>query len=119
MSDHTEASQEARILCDLLLEELGSRIPNLKRKQSKRWCGIFQSGRKRFAYVNHRRIMSRLEIWCLGKPSDLQHKSHLRIIPRKDTNSGFGIFQSRFFIENESQVSEAAKLLADVSYGCT
>lgn len=117
MSDHTEACQESKALCDKLYEHLSRRIPNLKRAQTTRWCGLYQSDKTRFGYINHRKNMSRIEVWCLGDPAELQSNSSLKIIPREETRGGWGKgFQARFFVDDTSQIDPACDVMYQVSY---
>lgn len=117
MSGHSESCDESRDLCDALFQRLSRRIEHLQRSQSMRWCGFFEEGRKRFAYVNHRKRMTRIEVWCMGEPDDLVKLSHLPIKPRTATSGEFGQdFQARFFVNNLSEIDSAAELLGLVSY---
>jgi len=70
-SAHSQASHESARLCERLFEELGKLIPNLQRNPTKGSCGIWQSGRTRFAYVYHSKSMSQIEIWCRGDMPEL------------------------------------------------
>ena len=117
MSDHSESGEASRHLCNALSRELQQRIPFLRRVQSARWCGFFQEGRKRFAYVNHRKQMSRIEVWCLGDPEALAKESRLTVKERSPTSGGFGReFRARFFVDELSDVVSAAEALVSVSY---
>ncbi len=71
MSAHSNASYESAILCDELFEELHKLIPNLQRNPTKGSCGLWQTGRTRFAYVYHSKSMSQIEIWCRGDRDEL------------------------------------------------
>lgn len=66
MSAHSEASYGSQHLCQKLFDNLAISIPRLKRQQTKRWCALFEPGRNRFAYVSHRKRLSRIEVWCSG-----------------------------------------------------
>ncbi len=117
MSDHSEACQECKTLCDELYDHLSKRIPNLERVQTIRWCAVYQSERTRFAYICHRKKMSRIEVWCLGDLLELQRNTPLKIIPRKETRGGWGEgFQARFFLTDSSQIDYACDLMYQVSY---
>jgi len=118
MSDHTEACDNSQMLCDMLYQCLARRIPNLKRGQTKRWCPLYQLGRSRFAYVNHRKSMSRIEVWCLGDPAELQQRTSINIVPRTEIKSGGWEerFQTRFRVSYPSQIESACKILYEVSY---
>ena len=117
MSDHTEASLESTVLCDKLYECLSKCILNLKKVQKQRWCGFYQQDRKRFAYINHRKTMSRIEVWCLGDPIELQESTRLNVEPRNPSSGGFGTqFEARFFVDSISDIDSACELLFTVSY---
>jgi len=117
MSDHAEASPDSKAICDRLFGGLSSRILNLRRVESQRWCGVYQDGRRRFAYVNHRKGMSRIEIWCLGEPEELQKRTGLTINPRNPTTGGFGAaFSSHFFVDGFADADAACDVLFAVSF---
>jgi hypothetical protein len=117
LSDHFEACDDSGNLCDSLYQSLSQKIPKLNRDYKKRWFCIFQKDRKRFAYINHRKTLRRIEVWCLGEFSDLQDKTNLKIEPRKPTTGGFGrSFQCRFFINQFSDIATACDVLYSVSY---
>jgi len=117
MNDHNAACSESARLCDQLLRKLGEKVPELRRADSHRWCGFFQDGRKRFAYVTHRRKSGRIEVWCLGSVDRLLRASALPIRKRAPTTGGFGNqFLARFFLDDPHHLDAAARLLADVSY---
>ena len=117
MSDHDQSYSESQELCDALLSVLAGRIPSLRTSQSERWCGFFEEGKRRFAYVNHRKRMNRIEVWFLGEPEELSDYSASGVELRSPTTGGFGRqFQARMFLDNTQQVNEVANLLVDVSY---
>jgi hypothetical protein len=117
MAGHVKANKESQIICDRLFQCLSQKILNLYKSETQSWCGIYQEGRKRFAYIDHRKTLSYIEVWCLGDPADLQSKTVLGIEPRKPTSGGFGFnFQSRFRINNLDEVAEACELLYSISY---
>jgi hypothetical protein len=116
-TDHFIASKESREYCDILFSKLNKLIPNLQRSQSKEWCGFFKQGRSRFAYINHRKRLSRVEVWFLGDTSTLQKSNGLQVEERQPTTGGFGKqYQARFFIDAPSQIDEAVKILYEISY---
>ncbi len=117
MSGHNEACEDSNILCDKLYECLLKKIINLKRKETKEPCGLYQEGRKRFAYIYHRKYIRRIEVWCLGDPEELQRKTTLKIkIRRIPTTGGFGKFQASFFVNHQSEIKSACELLYQESY---
>lgn len=115
MSDHDNAHKLSQDLCDALFKELQALLPDLERSSSKKWCGIFKSGRKRLAYVNHRRTSSRLDVWCLGDLDELRKTETLEVRPRQPTIGGFRHFTARFFLDDPHEIREAAELLYRVS----
>ena len=117
MSDHSESCDESRALCDALFRGLSQKISDLQASRSMRWCGFFQSGRKRFAYINHRKTMARIEVWCLGEPGELAANPSLAVVPRTPTSGGFGEqFQARFLADGPSEIDAAIELLYRLSY---
>ena len=117
MSDHTDCSPESRSLCDALFSGLRGRIPQLNRSQSLRWCAFFSSARNRFAYINHRKRMSRIQIWCLGEPAVLISATNLLVELRTPTTGGFAKqFQAKFFLDDILDIDAAVQLLYDVSF---
>lgn len=116
MTDHSNSCNASSKLCDQLFELLARSIPKLRRSQSMRWCGLFQEGKKRFAYIEHRKTMQRIEVWCLGDPVELNEKSSIAVYSRKPTTSGFANFQARFFVDSPSDINDAFQILYEVSY---
>ena len=117
MSAHSEASDNSQYLCQKLYEGLSKLIPELQRKQTKRWCALFEQGRNRFAYVSHRKKMSRIEIWCAGDVDELVSHSNIIVIPRDEIKSGWEEkFPARFVIDDDSDIPAACDLLFNVSY---
>jgi hypothetical protein len=117
MSAHTEASYESQYLCEKLFEMLLSRIPQLNRKQTKQWCALYDFGRNRFAYVSHRKRLSRIEVWCSGDVDELKKYSSIDVIPRDEIRGGWEEkFPARFVIDDESDIPAACDLLFNISY---
>ena len=117
MTAHSEASDGSQYLCQELYEGLLKLIPELQRKQTKQWCAFFEQGKKRFAYVSHRKRMSRIEIWCAGDVDVLVSYSNLDVIPRDEIKSGWEEkFPARFVIDDSSDIPSACDLLFNVSY---
>ena len=117
MSAHLSASIESQNLCQKLYDRLQTKIPSLKRTQTKRWCGLYEPGRNRFAYISHRKTISRIEVWCLGDIEDLQRNARLNVIPRDEIRRGWEErFPARFFIDQESNIETACDLLYRISY---
>ena len=117
MNNHDEGHPGSVLLCDELFLQLRTKITDLQRASSLRWCGFFQQGKKRFAFVSHRRRNERLEIWFLGEAESLDAYPSLNIRQRTPTSGGFGKdFKSRFYLDDTSQLEEAVDLLFNVSY---
>jgi hypothetical protein len=116
MSDHDEASAESRELCDALFEGLQRQIPDLRRNPTKRWCGFYEVGRNRFAYVNHRRVAVSVKVWCLGDAADLVDIPGLSIELRTPTQSGWSNFGTKFAINDASAIPAAVEFLHHESY---
>ncbi len=117
MSAHTTACEESRALCESLYSCLSKKIPNLQRSQSKNWCGLFQPGHKRFAYINHTKRKHQISIWFSGDPSDFQKKTSLTVMPRKKIETGWEkAFPARIFLRSQADVESACDALFQVSY---
>lgn len=117
MNHHHSAAEISRRMCEHLQSTLSSRIPNLIRSESTQWCGLSQAGRNRFAYVNHRKRMYRIEVWCMGDPAQLQLHTRLNVQTRQPTTGGFGErFQARVFVDSNDYIEEIAEMLFRVSF---
>ena len=119
MSNHNEAGTASQDLCEGLANRLARRIPNFQVAQSTKWCGFYAEGKKRFAYVNHRKQMGRIEVWCLGELDALAMYPNIEVKPRNPSTGGFINFQARFFLNDQSLLDEAADLLYRVAYART
>jgi hypothetical protein len=117
MSAHSEASSGSQDLCQKLYELLSKCIPGLHCKQTKRWCALFKEGSKRFAYINHRKKMKKIEVWCSGDVDELSAHSGIHIIPRDKMRGGWEEgFPARIIIEDDSDIIHACDLLFNVSF---
>jgi hypothetical protein len=117
MSAHSQASYESQHLCDKLFEKLIEYIPHMEVKRTKQWCALFVPGRNRFAYVSHRKRLSRIEIWCAGDVDELTSFRDLHVIPREEIRGGWEErFPARFTIDHDSDIPAACDLLFNVSY---
>jgi len=117
MSGHTEACSESTDLCERLVAALARRIPDLRSSQSQRWCGVYRTGRPRFAYISHMKKSPRIEIWCRGDPSALKKESRINYRPRKIASGGWGpSFRGRFGVERLKDIDAAADVLYQHSY---
>ncbi len=120
MSDHSEAGEKSQELCQGLANRLARRVPDFEVSPSAKWCGFYAKGRKRFAYVNHRKRLVRIEVWCLGELDDLAIYPNIEVEPRNPSTGGFSRdFQARFFLDDQSLLDVAADILFRVSYGRT
>lgn len=114
---HAAASEGARHLCDSLFAEIKRRLPPLERSMAKQWCGYYVPGRRRFAFVSHRRSGCGLEVWCAGDVDALLGAKGLIVTPRAQIRTGWERqFPARFRIDDESRLTAAVDLLVRVSY---
>ena len=117
MSAHALASTGSKNLCDLLIIELQKKIPRLECARSKSWCGLYEPGRNRFAFISHRKRQQKIEVWCAGDIDDLTASTSINVIPREKIRPGWEErYPARFSIENESDIEAASDLLYRVSY---
>jgi hypothetical protein len=117
MSDHSEASYESQQLCEKLFKRLLVYIPQIESKRTKQWCTLFVPGGNRFAYVSHRKRLSRIEIWCAGDVDELTSFSALDVIPREKIKGGWEErFPARFIVDDEADIPAACDLLFNISY---
>lgn len=115
---HSQASSTSALLCNSLFEELSKLIPNLQRKPTKGSCGLWQTGKTRFAYVYHSKTLPQIEIWCRGDLDDLlKNDPGLSLIGRQNSGTGWEeSFPVRFRINQLERIPLAAKYLRDNSY---
>ena len=113
--DHAAANETSAAFCDQLFANLQQRIDALQRSKVQRWCCLFPEGQKRFAYVTHRKRMSRLEIWFSGNPDLQANYPQLEIRSRAPTVGGWKGFDSRFYIDDLAQIPPATDLLVATS----
>jgi hypothetical protein len=118
VSAHSNASGESAMLCDRLFEELAKLIPNLQRNPTKGSCGIWQTGKTRFAYIYHSKSMPQIEIWCRGDMAVLlKNDPGLGVQGRENPRQGWEeSYPVRFRIHREVQIPAAAKYLRDNSF---
>lgn len=113
---HAHANYESNKLCDYLNIYLSKKIPGLERKQSEGWCGFSSAGRIAFAYIDHRKKMPKIDIWCLGDITAFSGYTNLQAQTRNTTRGGFGTsFKCHFFVDNVNIVT-ASEALLQVSY---
>lgn len=117
---HHICSHGSRTLCESLSARLGDSIPSLQRSESKQWCGLYQDGRSRFAYISHQKNGSGITVWCLGEPEELidaTKGSRLHIRPRAVSKGGWDkTFKCRFTVQVTSELDAAVDVLTNVSY---
>jgi len=117
---HHICSPVSRSLCEALSTSLGDSIPNLKRAESQQWCGLYQDGRSRFAYISHQKSGPAITVWCLGEPEELidaTEGSHLHIRPRAISRGGWDkTFKCRFRLQDASELNAAVGVLTNVSH---
>ena len=117
MNYHKRASEESRRMCEALEQLLARKIANLVRSESEQWCSLNEVGRSKFAYINHRRRMHRIEIWCMGDPENLQRHTKLKVQKTLPTTGGFGDrYQARVFVDSPSYIEDVANMLMLVAY---
>ena len=117
---HHTCSRGSRSLCEALFTRLRDSIPSLQRAESQQWCGLYQDGRSRFAYISHQKSGSAITVWCLAEPEELidaTKDSHLHIRPRAISKGGWDkTFKCRFTLQDASELNAAVDVLTNVSY---
>jgi putative restriction endonuclease len=101
-----------------LVELLKGTIVSLSFSESEKWCGLFQKGGKRFAYVLLAKRKPKIDVWCFGNVEYVKSKYSrtIKFLPRQETSGGFGKeFQVSFVIENLEDIKNAVLLLTEVS----
>jgi hypothetical protein len=118
LSAHSQAGHESAQLCENLFKELCQLIPNLQRNPTKGSCGMWQSGKTRFAYVYHSKSMSQIEIWCRGDMAELiKNDPGLGVQGRESPRQGWEeSFPARFRIHRQEQIPLAARYLKENSF---
>lgn len=110
--NHDIANPAAAQSCDALFDNLAQRMGPLDRMKTGRWCSFSKRNGSEFAHISHRITLPRIEVWFTGKPHVIEQYTRLQIRERKATNSGWGKFNLRFFLDDTSQVQEAANVVA-------
>src|SRR3989339_263850 len=93
-----------------LAEQLKKTIVGLSISESDRWCGFYQKGGKRFAYILLAKRKPKIDIWCLGNIDYIHKKydSKIKFKLRQETSGEFGKnFQINFVIENSEDIENA------------
>jgi len=101
-----------------LAEQLKKTIVGLSVSESDRWCGFYQRGGKRFAYILLAKRKPKIDIWCLGNVDYIHKKygSKIKFKLRQKTSGEFGKnFQINFVIENSEDIGNAVLLLTEIS----
>lgn len=101
-----------------LAEQLKTSIVGLSVSETDKWCGFYQKGGKRFAYILLTKIKPKIDIWCLGNTDYIKHKyaGKIKFLTRQETSGGFGKnFQISFVIENSEDITNAVVLLTEIS----
>jgi hypothetical protein len=120
MTAHYSACVASSALCDQIYNGLKSLIPNLERKLLNTWCALYEPGKTRLAYIQHRRTSGKVGIWCTGDLGDLLAFKKLSVVPRENfRNTWERRFPARFFVETATDVSNAIEILHKVSYPAT
>lgn len=105
-----------------LSKKLKGNIAHLSVSETDKWCGFYQQGGKRFAYILLAKKKPKIEIWCLGDSEIIKPKysSILNFKQRQETTGGFGKdFQINFVIDDFNQIEQAAVLLSEISNSWT
>ena len=98
--------------------QLKNIISGLSVSETDKWCGIYQKGGKRFAFILLAKRKPKIDIWCLGNVDYIKQKysTKIKFRSRKKTSGGFGKeFQINFTVENLEDVENAVQLLAEIS----
>jgi len=101
-----------------LAEQLKKTIVGLSISESDRWCGFYQRGGKRFAYILLAKRKPKIDIWCLGNVNYIHKKygSKIKFKLRQKTSGEFGKnFQINFVIEKSEDIKNAVLLLTEIS----
>jgi putative restriction endonuclease len=108
----------SRQLFHKLVEQLEKNIAGLYVSETDKWCGIYQKGGKRFAYVLLKKTKPKIGIWCLGDVDYIHEKygTKVKFKIRQETSGGFGKeFQINFVVENSEDIENVIPLLVEVS----
>lgn len=101
-----------------LAEQLKKSIVGLSVSETDKWCGFYQKGGKRFAYILLAKRKSKIDVWCLGNVDYIHKKysSKIKFKLRQKTSGEFGKnFQISFVIENSEDIENAVLLLTEIS----
>ena len=101
-----------------LAEQLKKCIVGLSVSETDKWCGFYQKGGKRFAYILLAKRKPKIDIWCLGNIDYIHKKygSKIKFKLRQKTSGEFGkFFRINFVIENSKDIENAVLLLTEIS----
>ncbi len=101
-----------------LVERLNKIIAGLSVSETDKWCGLYQKGGKRFAYILLAKRKPKVSIWCFGNVDYIKHKyaGKIKFLTRQETSGSFGKdFQISFVIENSEDIENAVFLLTEIS----
>jgi len=101
-----------------LVEQLKKHIVGLSVSETDKWCGFYQKGGKRFAYILLAKRNPKIDIWCLGNIDYIHKKygSKIKFKLRQGTSGKFGKnFQINFVIEKSEDIENAVLLLTEIS----
>lgn len=101
-----------------LAEQLKKNIVGLSVSETDKWCGFYQKGGKRFAYILLAKRKPKIEIWCIGNVDYIKHKyaGKIKFLARQETSGGFGKnFQISFAVENSEDIKNTVLLLTEIS----
>lgn len=69
-----------------LAEQLKTSIVGLSVSETNKWCGFYQKGGKRFAYILLTKTKPKIDIWCLGNTDYIKQKYAGKIKFLKNTD---------------------------------
>lgn len=101
-----------------LVKKLKNNIAGLTFSETDKWCGLYQKGGKRFAYILLAKRKPKISIWCIGNSSYIREKytDKIKFLIRKKTTGSFGKdFQISFVVENVVDIENAVLLLTEIS----
>ncbi len=108
----------SRLLLDSLIEKMKFKMHGFNISESPRWCGFYQKGGKRFAFILKSKLKPKIEVWCWGNEYMIKQKwdSIIDFKSRSETTGNFGKdFKINFVVNNIEQINSVAELLHEVS----
>ena len=119
---HNEASEGSHDLCNALFEAVRREIPDLEVKRAPGTCNLFQQGGNQFAFIYHLKIASKVKVYCLGEPADLQRAADATniVVISRPTPGASGTWQNRFQcsfdVSDIADIPDAARILYAVAH---